>query len=312
MNFIVLFVLSFSLGSWATTRTQALEINKISPVNLPIEMSGLTRWQGHFLTVSDNLSDHYLYKLEENKKGHNVLKLKNMYELDGFKTYFLKKAASFKFPLDLEGIYSCGKKLYLANERARSIFTIEDNKVTEIEIDMPKLFKQFKINYYDISSNAGLEGVAVDCKNNILFMAQERQPRGIFVFNLETKKAIRFIDFAPYYESKKINPDFADIFFEGEHLYALERNHRVIAKINPVTGALVSRIGYGFLKDFPLRDLYKKDHPYGLAEGLYMTKGQIIIAIDNNGAEISEKAKGHFNLEGNNGVLLYFKRPTGF
>ncbi|MCO4754472.1 MAG: SdiA-regulated domain-containing protein, partial [Bacteriovoracaceae bacterium] len=160
-------------------------------------------------------------------------------------------------------------------------------------------------------SNAGLEGIAIDCENQTLYLAQERSPRAIVVVNLNTLKVEKIGSTKIIKEN--IHPDYADLFFNNNALYVLERNMRRILKLDPKSLEVIQSVSYASLgPQLQIQDLYNTGEPYGLAEALYMSDRHIFIGLDNNRNSFTKKAKILYPLKGDHSVILKFDRPEGF
>ena len=153
-------------------------------------------------------------------------------------------------------------------------------------------------------SNKGLEGLAVDCKNQVVYMAKEREPRVIMSYDLNTKEIT---------DIKLNDPDgdISDLKYQDGFLYILERNENVISKMDVATNAIVSRVSYKNTCSHPDGKLYEGSK-YGMAEALLLTSNNIWIGLDNNGLPFSQRAKDAYGLTGNKPVIIGFKRPEGF
>lgn len=293
-----------------------LEFQKIFFNRDDSEISGLHYKDGSLLFVADKLSNRNIYKVifEDDRfyyKSHI-----NLSDLKGHANYLkdvlvnTKRAHKLISPFDLEGLTSCKKTYYLVNEQAREILMV-DKKLTKLNIDFLKPFADFGYPLKKIPVNAGFEGIAVDCPNNKLFIAQERSPRALIVIDLKSLKITDFFTTASKNPKQK-NLDYADLHFEGGYLYILERNNYNILKMDVSSKKIITSLSFKNLKNIKADELYDTGEPYGLAEGLTMNTNTIYIALDNNKTKISEKAKKLFKVDGQVSSILTFKRPKGF
>ena len=269
-----------------------------------LEVSGLTYHQEKLYLVADDKKDHFVFqgKLEAGKLIY--FPTIDLMKIPGFKYYFyisyLKQSAGghfFKSPLDLEGVFSCQDKIFLANEQMRHVFKIE--KETFHLVKLPSLFKKNSVN-------AGIEGLAVDCKRNILFVSQERDPRKLWSISLSNHS------FEEIPLPAGHNNDIADLYYESDHLYILERNHYKILKYSIEKKKIVDSASFASLGTLLLKDLYDSDPRYGQAEGLTMNREVILIGVDNNGDKVSAAGKKIFGSHENHSVILKFKRPQNW
>ena len=159
--------------------------------------------------------------------------------------------------------------------------------------------------------NRGLEGIAVDCTNEILYLAKERQPRRIFVIDLRSGKITE--PFLNILEPKnKDGYDISDMKFENGYLYILERGQGKVTRINTETKEILSYSFQNVVLKNGKRIFDNRNPEYGMAEALLLTKDQIWIGIDNNGDPVSLYGKTMGLKENNNTIILIFERPEGF
>lgn len=281
------------------------------------EISGLFLKDGQLLFVADKLSNRAIYKVRYENDRFFYKNYIDISKLNGHSSYFAK-ALLFKHggrivksPFDLEGLTACGDTFYLANEQARHILKIDRKSITNLGIDFNAAFKKFGTPLNKVSTNAGFEGLTVDCKNKILYIAQERQPRAIIVVDLNTNKTVDMFQ-TPSVKKGKISPDYTDMYFENDFLYVLERNAHQILKIDPKTKKVIATKKFGHTDSLHLRDIYDTGEPYGLGEGLAMSDKQIFIGVDNNKNPISKKAEEAFKVKGKFSAIMIYTRPKGF
>lgn len=295
-----------------------LEFQKAIFIKSPIELSGIAKKNDSLYVVADKIHNHYIYKVGPNSPYAELHPHLNLIAMNGFYSFLLDVLLTnrggrwLKYPLDLEGITYCGQSWYLANEQARQIIKIENNSLKILEVNWDEAFEKLKIPLKDIYVNAGFEGVAVDCQNAIMYVAQERQPRAIIAVNLNNLKVIEVFDIALAELKSKVTPDFSDLYFESNYLYILERNDHIITKLRIKDKKIISRFSFRYLKGFDLKELYDTGKPFGLAEGLAMDEQSIYITMDNNRSLISAKAKEYFGIHQEVAAILQFERPAGF
>ncbi len=289
------------------------------------EMSGIAMLGKEMIVVADEPDDHFLFKVVRKKKDGRF-KLEPMLDLaklSGWSAVVEAMKMTLGVPekhrrLDLEGIAACPGVVYLANERTRQVLVVEELKRIKVApIDFlagfPELFAG--------EANAGFEGIAADCAGDVLYVAKEREPRKILKVDIKTWKLLDAFDVKPSDRAGQkvihpftgdglldIGPDFADLYFDGGFLYALERNTFEVAKIDPVKKEVVARVSY-YKTEKPL---YESHEPFGLAEKLWMNSGDLWIGLDNNGSPTTHRAGKERKYEGEGGAFLIFKRPSGF
>jgi len=209
--------------------------------------------------------------------------------------------------IDFEGIDVCGEQIYLIEEWYDNAYKLNPDSCNLEKLELK--WEDYGI-YRSGWGNKGLEGIAVDCDNEILYLAKERQPRRLFEIDL--KSGIITEPFKELIEPQKAGDDISDMKFENDYLYILERGRGLVTRINTETKEATS---YSFqnvvLKDGK-RIFDNKNPEYGMAEALLLTKKQIWIGIDNNGDPVSLYGKTMGLKENNNTVILIFERPEGF
>lgn len=205
--------------------------------------------------------------------------------------------------LDLEAIDYCDDKFYLANEYTGSISKIEPGS-NQLSI-LPINFEENQLAPHTWK-NAGWEGLAIDCPNQMMYIVKERQPRNIISVDMNTWTITDQFDI-PQTESN----DFSDTKYQNGHLYLLERNGNYITKLNLATKQVVQKYHYKHIASHPNGKLFEPEK-YGMAEALLLLKDEIWIGLDNNGLEVSDHAKKTYGLSGNTPVILKFERPKGF
>lgn len=303
-----------------------LELKRLLFAKSAHELSGLAATQPgstDLLTVADEAEDHFIYRIKysDGGKRYRLEPTIDLTKLKGYDVYVksLKdetRVAEKDRRLDFEGLAVCGTTIYAINERVRQVLVIDKTSLTRAPINFS--------GYEDLfagEANAGFEGIAADCESGLLFVAKEREPRRIFTIEIKTWTLIGDYDVTQSERSgqKVINPwtgnglltlspDFADLTFDGGFLYALERNTYEIAKIDPKAFTVVARVSY--LK--AEKGLYETGEPFGIAEGLSLTKDEIVIGLDHNGSPISGTAAKRTGIKGDFGSILVFKRPAGF
>lgn len=312
----VFLFLSFSLFAKLPNQETVLKLAQVYESSSALEISGFAFKDNQLFAVSDNAWDTWLYGLELRKKNAIISKTQNLKKLKGYWVYYLSTffwrdgERLIKAPWDLEGAAVCGDELYLVNEQTRHVLKIANESIEKIEIDFRPVFKEMGSPLNTLSANAGFEGVAVDCANSTLYIAQERSPRAILTVDLKQRSVSNYFDTST---ENNPNPDYADLYFTQGHLYVLERNMRRVLKVSPAAQEVVAVASYEeIVPGFLAADLYETGEVFGLGEALYMDEKFIYIGNDNNGNPFSEMAKERFGLEGNNSTILKFQRPQGF
>jgi hypothetical protein len=312
-----LFLLLFS--PLLFSKTKKLSFERIAFNSDDTQLSGLTQKNGFLYTIGDKLTNQAIYKVAFNQTGFDLIPHIRFSKLKGHKSYLASAALLehagkiIKSPMDLEGITYCGNDWYLANEQVRHILKVNSKEIVNLGISFEEIFKQNGSPLEKISTNAGFEGLTMDCKNNTLYVAQERQPRALVRVPLTNKKPDYFGDtkVTPH-PNEKVSSDYADLYYEKGYLYALERNSYLISKIDTKTMKVIEQYSFQKLDGINLEDVYDTGEPFGIAEGLYMNSQMIYIALDNNAKPISKKASKKYDVKGNFSAILFFKRPWKF
>lgn len=282
-----------------------------------MELSGLHIEDDKLFSVADKKQNHFIYELNLNSDHKlEVSEHINLKNLEEYKFYYYTSLLLpqfgnwFKSPLDFEGITKCGEDFYIVNEQVRHVLKINQKRIEQIDIDFLSYFDKKVADANTFSLNAGFEGIAIDCKHKRLYVAQERSPRRILIVNLDTNEIME--DFDIKLDENQMNPDFAGLFYEKHHLYILERNNYKIIKYDLLSKKVVTKLSFKKMGKLNLDELYNTGEPFGLAEGLALTKDKIVITLDNNQKPLSEKATKILGIKGNGATVLVFKRPKGF
>ncbi|SMD33043.1 SdiA-regulated [Reichenbachiella faecimaris] len=255
---------------------------------LNFDFSGITMQNDSIFIVADKPWNTFLYTLSFDNDG--------WYAIDS-------KVIASPERLDLEAIDHCDRIFYLANEYTGSI-----SSLGPASSDLQTLSINFSDHQLrpDTWKNAGWEGLAIDCENQIMYLVKERQPRNIITVAMNTWKIIDQFDI-PQTESN----DFSDAKFENEHLYLLERNGNYVTKVNATTKKVVQKYHYKHVASHSNGKLYEPEK-YGMAEALLLLENEIWIGLDNNGLGASHHAENMYQMKGTAPAILKFERPKGF
>jgi hypothetical protein len=253
-------------------------------------------------TVGDK-GNYAVFSLKKASNGYETVESVKMNTMQVLKMRLKKKN---KF--DFEGLAFHNNLFYIADERDRKVITVDkQGNITDLKIDINGYLKANNIRN-DVA-NSGLEGLTIDRKNNIMYLIKERQEPVIMVVDLNTNKITRHFKVNL---PGKVEPALTDAsFFEGS-LYVLVRSHRLVLKLNPENGDILSEYDYRKNEE-AAKNVYVKiptfgsssvdPDGYGVMEGLAVTKDSIYLATDNN--ELPLKS----NLFNNYPQLFIFSRP---
>ncbi|RLD83425.1 MAG: hypothetical protein DRJ07_06675 [Bacteroidetes bacterium] len=209
--------------------------------------------------------------------------------------------------IDFEGIDVCGDQIYLIEEWYDNVYKLNPDSCNLEKLELK--WKDYGINRSSWG-NRGLEGLAVDCANEILYLAKEREPRRLFKIDLKTGKIVE--PFIKTLGPHKEGHDISDMKFENGYLYILERGQGKVTRINTETKEKLSYSFQNVVLNNGKRIFDNRNPEYGMAEALLLTKDQIWIGIDNNGDPVSLYGKTLGLKENNNTIILIFERPEGF
>lgn len=278
---------SFSCFS-QTSDWEELELKSIHVLagyNRIFDLSGISRVGHNYYVISDKEYHTWIYEINLEKQSFQII--------DSVSLQYDQSA-------DIEAIDYCEQfSWFFTNEKNNQAYISDLTGQSKLIFD----FKQLG-DPLDWGTNKGLEGIAVDCTNKILYLAKEREPRFIISYDM-TKKVITGINL------KDSLGDISDLKYESGFLYLLERNENLIAKVDVTTMEIVDKVSYKDTCSHPQGKLYAGTE-YGMAEALLMTPDEIWMGLDNNGMYFSEFATSTFGLTGNRPVILRFKRPEGF
>lgn len=242
-------------------------------------------------------NNNVIYTISDKQKNHFI------YNLD-WKTSKLIPFLDFgiKTRLDVEAIDVCEDEFYISNEKDNKFYIIKkDSPLRIISPDYSSIGE--KRNFFN--SNRGFEGLAVDCKNQILYAAKERQPRYILTINIKTQKILKKWDI-PEIDAF----DYSDAKFENDHLYLLERTGMLVTKINIKTEKVIAKFSYKNIEKH-YGYLYGPAI-YPFAEALLLTEDEIWIGFDNNGLRVTNQASKDLGIKGRDPIVMRFKRPANF
>jgi hypothetical protein len=254
--------------------------------NQSLDLSGVTKFEGKLLVHGDKISESALYHIENdpsNEHRFNLLKRFDFWQMSSFYFHlarkflinFIKFFSGYAL-IDWEAIKACGNKIYLANEQLREIILFENGEFTTLDLD----WGEHEELLWQGPANAGIEGLEVDCERGILYVAKERNPPALFVYDLAQNKVGKVVteDIIRFKSISDIN------LYKGE-LYLLDREAREIIRLSNTLERAVDRIEFRdrpILRNLTTDDIYENSEKYGEAEGLYIDDEKYVIVFDNN------------------------------
>lgn len=260
-------------------------------------LSGLAACDGVLWTVSDR-DDELLYSLDTTNTVWKAI----AHHLDippapdsglPFSLRSVTKASSYMRggSMDFEGV-SCDAdgNRYLVSEAYASVLKVTVNGPAQW-LDLPKaLVEQARAQGMLQHFNAIFEGIAVNAAGDRLWLAAEREGRGLLVvkrdaagWNCNTG-CVLMADpgkeqLPKQLGGKRVDQDFSDLALYHDKLFTLERASYRICRRAVETGAVERCWSFA---DEALQPMRLYDQPYGLTEALVVDDSGAWIGIDNN------------------------------
>lgn len=196
--------------------------------------------------------------------------------------------------LDFEGI-SCdaaGNRYVVSEAHAAVLQVPVEGEPNWLKID-PSMVRQARASGMLLHFNALFEGLAVSPAGDRLWLAAERERRGLLLINRQQtvwncgngcvllSEAGVEMQPAQMLEPQALPRDFADLALFNDKLFTLERNaHRICRR--DAANAEIERC-WSFAAD-ALTEPRRYAQPFGLAEALVIDAKGAWIGVDNNGA----------------------------
>jgi hypothetical protein len=194
--------------------------------------------------------------------------------------------------LDFEGI-SCDAKgnRYLVSEAHAAVLQLPVEGAPAWLQVSPALVRQARASGMLLHFNALFEGLAVNPAGDRLYLAAERERRGLLVVTKRQSvwdcdggcvlmsEAGEEIQPAQITQPKKLSRDFSDLAYFDNKLFTLERNAYQICRRSPQTGAVERCWSFA---DAALTPERRYDQPYGLTEALVIDAQGAWVGTDNN------------------------------
>lgn len=260
-------------------------------------LSGLTFCNGSMWTVSDR-DDEVLYSLDMSKPVWKAV----AHHLDipevpdsglPLTLRSMTKASSYVRggAMDFEGV-SCDAKgnRYLVSEGYATVLKVPVDGAPQW-LDLPKtLVEEARAKGMLQHFNAIYEGIAVNAAGDRLWLAAEREERGLLavqhdasgwhcngscVLNTDTDKT----RLPKQLGGKQVSQDYSDLMLYHDKLFTLERATYRICRRTLQTGVIERCWSFA---DEALQPMRLYDQPYGLTEALVIDDKGAWIGIDNN------------------------------
>nr|WP_271412297.1 esterase-like activity of phytase family protein [Pseudomonas sp. Q1-7] len=195
--------------------------------------------------------------------------------------------------LDFEGI-SCdadGNRYLVSESRAAVLQMPAAGEPNWLRLPT-SLIRQARASGMLLHFNALLEGIAVDPTGERLWLAAERERRGLMVVHKQqsswrcTGGCVIFGEAgterppAPLGSEQQLPRDFSDVAFHNEKLFTLERLAYQICRRKPSNGQ-VERC-WSFVEE-ALADTRRYGVPFGVAEALWIDDEGAWVGLDNGG-----------------------------
>nr|WP_122223793.1 esterase-like activity of phytase family protein [Pseudomonas syringae group genomosp. 3] len=277
---------------------EALKLQSEHPVDGMVggNLSGLAMCNGQLWTVSDR-DDHLLYRLDVSEntwkaeprridvpapQSYLPLNLRSMAGLSA-----LVRGGN----LDFEGV-SCDAagNRYLISEAYGTVLKVPVNGAPSW-LPLPKeLIEQARAQGMLQHFNAIFEGIAVNAAGDRIWLAAEREKRGLLVVRRDQEQwacgqscvllsESGADNLPPEQGSKKVSTDFSDLSLYNGKLFTLERAVYRICRRDVATGQIERCWSFAKEAMVPSR---RYDQPYGLTEALVVDESGAWIGIDNN------------------------------
>lgn len=265
-------------------------------------LSGLA-WCGDGLWAVSDREDDLLYRLVlPDAEGDNTLRAQpERFELPpvpesglpwGVRMRTAVVGALRGGHMDFEGL-SCDSlgNRYLVSEAHASVLRVAPTGTAQW-LNLPvSLVRQARASGMLLNHNAMFEGIAVDPAANRLWLAAERERRGLLVVHRNQTSwqcvggcvllAEGGREPAPEpLGGASVPRSFSGLAFFNERLFVLDRAAHQICRRHPSTGAVERCWSFASTS---LSDERRYDLPYGNAEGLWIDAEHAWVGVDNNG-----------------------------
>ncbi|WP_122518009.1 esterase-like activity of phytase family protein [Pseudomonas syringae] len=277
---------------------EALKLQSEHPVDGMVggNLSGLASCNGRLWTVSDR-DDNLLYSLDVSdrtwKAEPHVI---DMPKPESYLPLSLRSLANLSSivrggSMDFEGI-SCDAagNRYLVSEAYGTVLKVPVEGAP-VWLPLPAaLVEQARANGMLQHFNAIFEGIAVNAAGDRIWLAAEREKRGLLVVQRDKDQwtcgqscvllaEARKDTLPPEQNRKKVSTDFSDISLYNGKLFTLERSVYRICRRELETGQIERCWSFSKEAMLPSR---RYDQPYGLTEALVVDETGAWIGIDNN------------------------------
>ncbi|WP_169739263.1 esterase-like activity of phytase family protein [Dyadobacter crusticola] len=262
-----------------------------------VELSGLANDGNRIYFVSDNRSD--IYQIQLNRGNFQII--------DTIVTTPKNKSNIYNF----EGIAVYENTFFVIDENINST-------VYQFAADGKKLNQDSYNGKISYKKNDGLEGIALDPRRKVMFLAKERDSAIIYKVNMKQKENLSVL-----FALGDLTDDISDLQFLGNHLYVLERRKHRISKLDS-TGRIVAQVSFKSTTTSSFgsyKQMYAEgngNEKYGFSEALLIIKDKIYVGMDSGSNKVIRpwftdtfRSKGAKS-NGNPTVILIFDKPDFF
>ncbi|QQN28088.1 MULTISPECIES: esterase-like activity of phytase family protein [Pseudomonas syringae group] len=277
---------------------EVLKLQSEHPVDGMVggNLSGLALCNGRLWTVSDR-DDNLLYSLDVSENTWKAEPQRiDAPTPDSYLPLKLRSLAGLSSVvrggnLDFEGV-SCDAEgnRYLVSEAYGTVLKVPVSGAPSW-LPLPKeLIEQARAQGMLQHFNAIFEGVAVNAAGDRIWLAAEREKRGLLVVRRDQdqwtcgQSCVLLSEsgqeqLPPEQGSKKVSTDFSDLSLYNGKLFTLERAVYRICRRDLETGQIERCWSFAKEAMVPSR---RYDQPYGLTEALVVDESGAWVGIDNN------------------------------
>ncbi|RLU08552.1 DNA topoisomerase IV [Pseudomonas prosekii] len=194
--------------------------------------------------------------------------------------------------LDFEGITcdSAGNRYIVSESHAAVLQVTPQGAASWLKIS-PMLVREARASGMLLRFNALFEGLAINPEGNALWLAAERESRGLLLIKRQQtvwdcdgrcvllSEAGLEMQPAQFPRARAVSRDFADLSLFNGKLFTLERNAFQICRRDALTAKVERCWSYA---DEALQEQRRYPQAYGLAEALVVNADGAWIGIDNN------------------------------
>lgn len=260
-------------------------------------LSGLARCNGQLLTLSDR-EDDKLHRLNTQNPVWQA-------EVESFQApeppenhqlpWGMRAQAMLSGPvrggqMDFEGI-ACDEQnnRYLVSEAYAAVLKVTPDGHSQW-VELPEaLMPQARARGLLRKHNALYEGIAIDPQGQRLWLAAEREQRGLLHLERQNEHwecpeghcVLLFEAQAMPTNTAEASPapDFSDLQLYQNKLFTLERHARQICRRNLEAGSIERCWSFATTAQ---KENYRYPTPYGVAEALWLEEDSVLIGLDNN------------------------------